>query len=130
MQIVMIYNPMSQDSFAYEAERSGEWKVISISAFDHPNIKKNKNLIKGAVTVRSTLEMLGAAYALHPAFGEAQILEMSRPHLGSQRSAVGSVMADNHEQHRIVPLKRAGMSVLLSTAGQGPAKAPTPHRSI
>jgi hypothetical protein len=32
---------------------------------------------KGAVTVRSALEMLGAAYALHPAFGEAQILEMS-----------------------------------------------------
>ncbi len=32
---------------------------------------------KGAVTVRSALEMLGAAYALHPAFGEAEILEMS-----------------------------------------------------
>ena len=32
---------------------------------------------KGAVSVRSALEMLGAAYALHPAFGEAEILEMS-----------------------------------------------------
>jgi glycine oxidase len=32
---------------------------------------------RGAVTVRSALEMLGAAYALHPAFGEAEILEMS-----------------------------------------------------
>ncbi len=31
----------------------------------------------GAVTVRSALELLGAAYALHPAFGEAEILEMS-----------------------------------------------------
>jgi glycine oxidase len=31
----------------------------------------------GAVTVRSALEMLGAAFALHPAFGEAEILEMS-----------------------------------------------------
>jgi glycine oxidase len=29
----------------------------------------------GPVTVRSALELLGAAYALHPAFGEAQILE-------------------------------------------------------
>src|SRR5690606_19543820 len=29
----------------------------------------------GAVTVRSALELLGAAYALHPAFGEAEILE-------------------------------------------------------
>src|SRR5271165_1828005 len=32
---------------------------------------------KGAVTVRSALDLLGAAYALHPAFGEAEILEMS-----------------------------------------------------
>jgi glycine oxidase len=29
----------------------------------------------GPVTVRSALELLGAAYALHPGFGEAQILE-------------------------------------------------------
>ena len=32
---------------------------------------------KGAVSVRSALELLNAAYALHPAFGEAEILEMS-----------------------------------------------------
>jgi glycine oxidase len=32
---------------------------------------------KGAVSVRSALEMLSAAYALHPAFGEAEIVEMS-----------------------------------------------------
>jgi glycine oxidase len=30
----------------------------------------------GAVTARSALELLSAAYALHPAFGEAQILEL------------------------------------------------------
>jgi glycine oxidase len=29
----------------------------------------------GAITVRSALELLGAAYALHPAFGEAEIIE-------------------------------------------------------
>jgi glycine oxidase len=32
---------------------------------------------KGAVSVRSAIEMLSSAYALHPAFGEAEILEMS-----------------------------------------------------
>jgi glycine oxidase len=32
---------------------------------------------KGPVSVRSAIEMLSAAYALHPAFGEAAILEMS-----------------------------------------------------
>lgn len=31
----------------------------------------------GPATVRSALELLGAAYALHPAFGEAEILEMT-----------------------------------------------------
>jgi glycine oxidase len=31
----------------------------------------------GPVTVRSALELLSTAYALHPAFGEARILEMS-----------------------------------------------------
>ncbi len=32
---------------------------------------------KGAVSVRSAIELLSAAYAVHPAFGEAEILEMS-----------------------------------------------------
>jgi glycine oxidase len=32
---------------------------------------------KGAVSVRSAIELLNAAYTLHPAFGEAEILEMS-----------------------------------------------------
>ncbi|MEP7234174.1 MAG: hypothetical protein ABI778_02650 [Ignavibacteriota bacterium] len=54
--IVMIYNPMSEDSFACEAERSGKWKIISISALEHPNIIENKNLIPGAVTCSSTAE--------------------------------------------------------------------------
>ena len=31
---------------------------------------------RGGVSVRSALELLGAAYALHPAFGEAEIVEM------------------------------------------------------
>ena len=32
---------------------------------------------KGGISVRSAIELLSAAYALHPAFGEAEILEMS-----------------------------------------------------
>jgi glycine oxidase len=30
----------------------------------------------GPITVRSTLELLGTAYALHPAFAEAQVVEI------------------------------------------------------
>jgi glycine oxidase len=32
---------------------------------------------KGAVSVRSAIELMSATYALHPAFGEAEVLEMS-----------------------------------------------------
>jgi glycine oxidase len=46
----------------------------------------------GAVTARSALELLSAAYALHPAFGEARILE-----LGAQ---VRPAFADNLPQIR------------------------------
>jgi glycine oxidase len=31
----------------------------------------------GAVTLRSALDLLGTAYAVHPAFGEAEVLELS-----------------------------------------------------
>ena len=43
----------------------------------------------GPVTVRSALELLGSAYALHPAFAEAQIVDMGagvRPALRRQRA--------------------------------------------
>ena len=53
---------------------------------------------KGAVSVRSAIEMLSAAYALHPAFGEAEILEMSadvrpaypdnEPHIDEQEGRI------------------------------------------
>jgi glycine oxidase len=35
-----------------------------------------ENETRGGVTVRSAVELLNAAYALHPAFGEAEILEL------------------------------------------------------
>ncbi len=58
VQIVMIYNPMSADSFVYEAEKSGEWKLITISALDHPNVTENENIIPGAVTRYDTAQRL------------------------------------------------------------------------
>jgi phage terminase large subunit len=49
-QIVMICNPIDMQSYPYEAEQSGEWRLITISAFEHPNVVSGKELIKGAVT--------------------------------------------------------------------------------
>jgi hypothetical protein len=49
-QIVMICNPIDKQSYPYEAEMSGEWHVITISAFDHPNVLERREVIPGAVT--------------------------------------------------------------------------------
>jgi glycine oxidase len=73
--------------------RSGEVRLTRAVRFLHPRIPlyivpraNNEFMIgatmiesaeKGAVSVRSAIELLSAAYALHPAFGEAEILEMS-----------------------------------------------------
>jgi hypothetical protein len=57
-QIIMICNPIDMQSVPYQAEVSGEWHTISISAFDHPNVIAGENIIKGAVTRRSVEDML------------------------------------------------------------------------
>lgn len=57
-QIVMIYNPVAIDSFVFEAERSGVWKIVTISALDHPNVVTGANLAPGAVTRDSFEERL------------------------------------------------------------------------
>ena len=59
-QIVMICNPIDRDSYAFEAERSGEWTVIYISAFDHPNVDQDKEVIPGAVTREWIVDRLKA----------------------------------------------------------------------
>ena len=72
--------------------RSREVTLTRAVRFLHPRVPlyivpraKNEFMIgatmiesaeKGAVSVRSAIELLSAAYALHPAFGEAEILEM------------------------------------------------------
>lgn len=59
----------------------------------------------GPVTVRSALELLGAAYALHPAFGEAQVLEMS--------AGVRPAFPDNIPRARVVD---GGRSIMVNGA--------------
>ncbi|HYM33920.1 MAG TPA: hypothetical protein VET48_00920, partial [Steroidobacteraceae bacterium] len=49
-QVILAYNPLTASSYPYEAERTGEWKIINLSAFDHPNVLSGKEEIKGAVT--------------------------------------------------------------------------------
>lgn len=49
-QMIMIYNPIDTQSFPFDAEAAGDWHLITISAFDHPNVITGENLIDGAVT--------------------------------------------------------------------------------
>ncbi|HET6511309.1 MAG TPA: hypothetical protein VFH43_03895, partial [Candidatus Kapabacteria bacterium] len=49
-QMIVIYNPLSTDSFPYEAEAKGDWHLITISAFEHPNVVEGRDVIPGAVT--------------------------------------------------------------------------------
>ncbi|MDP4220841.1 MAG: hypothetical protein Q8916_13965 [Bacteroidota bacterium] len=57
-QIILAYNPLDTDSFVYEAEQNNDWHVITISAFDHPNVIEGKDLIKGAVSAHWIADML------------------------------------------------------------------------
>jgi glycine oxidase len=59
----------------------------------------------GPVTVRSALELLGTAYALHPAFGEAEVLEMS--------AGVRPAFPDNVPRARVVD---GGRSIMVNGA--------------
>lgn len=57
-QMICAYNPIDTDSFVFEAEKNNDWHIIKISAFDHPNVDKNIDLIKGAVSRRWIGDML------------------------------------------------------------------------
>jgi hypothetical protein len=46
----MICNPIDKDSYPYDAEKSCEWRVITIDAFDHPNVINDSKEIPGAVS--------------------------------------------------------------------------------
>src|SRR5437016_5875245 len=49
-QIILAYNPLDTDSFAFEAEQGNDWHKIQISALDHPNLKNTCDEIPGAVS--------------------------------------------------------------------------------
>lgn len=49
-QIILAYNPIDRASFPYDAERSGDWKIIQLSAFEHPNLLNDAEIISGGVS--------------------------------------------------------------------------------
>lgn len=59
---VCFYNPTQANSQAAIEERTGKWRIIPMSALNHPNIRCGelgiKNVIPNAVTLRKVLERL------------------------------------------------------------------------
>jgi phage terminase large subunit len=66
-QMILIYNPISTDTFPFDAEAKGDWHLITISAFDHPNVIEGRSLIPGAVT-REWIEdrLIAWSYVIDP----------------------------------------------------------------
>lgn len=49
-KMVLCYNPRRREGEPYRMIKEGRAHVISMSAFDHPNVRSGRNIIKGAVT--------------------------------------------------------------------------------
>ncbi|MEL6290174.1 MAG: FAD-dependent oxidoreductase [Pseudomonadota bacterium] len=84
-----------------------------------------------AVTVRSALELLGLVYALHPSFGEAEILEMTAGVRPSFHDNVPAIRVDPHARyihvngayrHGFLLAPVLARSVLRFLAGADPSK--------
>jgi len=87
------------------------------------------------MSARSAIELLSAAYALHPAFGEAEILEMSadiRPAFPDNEPRIveanGRIYVNGFYRHGYLlaphfAMKAAGMAMARSDVGRGGANA-------
>ena len=49
-RVLAIGNPIAQEGPFWRAFNSNTWNAISISAFDHPNVKEGRDVIPGAVS--------------------------------------------------------------------------------
>lgn len=66
-QVASSFNPTEPVGPAFQRARSGSYKVIHLSAFDHPNVRQRKSVIPGAIDfivvdsrVRDQCQMRGA----------------------------------------------------------------------
>ena len=73
-RLVLIGNPTTTSGTFYEAFRhAATWKPISISCFDHPNVKSGKEGIKGAVT-KEWIEEKRELWGEHHPFWYSRVL--------------------------------------------------------
>jgi hypothetical protein len=56
--ILLITNPLAPAGPYYQAVKSGKYNVITMSAFDHPNVKEDKPIIPSAVSREAVQEKI------------------------------------------------------------------------
>lgn len=57
-RLLIMFNPRAEAGEAYRMERDGRANVVHLSAFNHPNVKQGKEIIKGAVTRETTIRRI------------------------------------------------------------------------
>jgi hypothetical protein len=58
-RLLMMFNPRAETGEPYRMERDGRATVVELSAFNHPNVTKGKDLIPGAVNRETTVRRIG-----------------------------------------------------------------------
>lgn len=56
LKMLVLYNPRQQAGILWKMEQSGNVEVITLSAFNHPNVTSGVNKLHGAVTREVTVE--------------------------------------------------------------------------
>jgi hypothetical protein len=57
-RLLVMFNPRTESGHVANMERSGEGKVVSLSAINHPNVVSGTDVIPGAVTREKTVQRI------------------------------------------------------------------------
>lgn len=57
-RLLMLFNPLAPSGIDYQATRDPNYNVITISAFDHPNVKSGEDLMPGMVDRDTIIERI------------------------------------------------------------------------
>ena len=58
VRMLIMFNPRSEIGEVYRLERDGKAKIVSLSAFNHPNVISGRNQIPGTVTRETTVRRI------------------------------------------------------------------------
>lgn len=72
-RILLLGNPLEPTGKFYEACSSPRWRRVRISAFDHPNLREQRNVIPGGIT-QAGVDQFAAEYGVDSPIYKARVL--------------------------------------------------------